>query len=67
MAQRKGDRKKAGQAGGEATKAKHGPSFYQEIGAKGGASRRKGQGGQNNQNSQNNQSSPGDMNNDSEQ
>ena len=41
MARRKGDRKKAGQAGGEATKAKHGPSFYQEIGAKGGASRRK--------------------------
>lgn len=42
MARRKEDRKKAGQAGGEATKAKHGPSFYQEIGAKGGASRKKG-------------------------
>ncbi len=53
MAQRKGDRKKAGQAGGEATKAKHGPSFYQEIGAKGGASRRKSQGGQNNSGSSN--------------
>jgi general stress protein YciG len=35
-------RQKSGKAGGEATKEKHGPDFFREIGKKGGESKGKG-------------------------